>query len=117
MTQLKIYTDQNIQSEVVPLETTQTRLVSDRNINFTIKISAQKHPKKKKKFIKVNKGNAKIYRNVCFSFFITVTDHTAVATNLFLNLQKCRIRSPHICDLPALPPFLTPSPRIDCVHL
>lgn len=35
-TQLKIYTDQNIQSEVVPLETTQTRLVSDRNITFIL---------------------------------------------------------------------------------
>lgn len=28
-TQLKVYTDQNVQREVVPLETTQTRLVSD----------------------------------------------------------------------------------------
>lgn len=35
-TQLKVYTDQNIQSEVVPLETTQTRLVSDRNITFIL---------------------------------------------------------------------------------
>lgn len=35
-TQLKVYTDRNIQSEVVPLETTQTRLVSDRNITFII---------------------------------------------------------------------------------
>lgn len=34
--QLKVYTDQNIQSEVVPLETTQTRLVSDRNITFIL---------------------------------------------------------------------------------
>lgn len=34
--QLKVYTDQNIQSEVVPLETTQTRLVSDRNIPFIL---------------------------------------------------------------------------------
>ncbi len=35
-TQLKVYTDQNIQSEVVPLKTTQTRLVSDRNITFIL---------------------------------------------------------------------------------
>lgn len=35
-TQLKVYTDQNIQSEVVSLETTQTRLVSDRNITFIL---------------------------------------------------------------------------------
>lgn len=35
-TQLKVYTDQNVQSEVVPLETTQTRLVSDRNITFIL---------------------------------------------------------------------------------
>lgn len=35
-TQLKVYIDQNIQSEGVSLETTQTRLVSDRNITFIL---------------------------------------------------------------------------------
>lgn len=35
-TQLKVYTDQNIQSEVISLKTTQTRLVSDRTITFIL---------------------------------------------------------------------------------
>lgn len=35
-THLKVYTDQNIQSEAVSLETTQTRLVSDRNRTFIL---------------------------------------------------------------------------------
>lgn len=48
-TQLKVYIDQNIQSEVVPPETTQTRLVSDRNIHFTIKIFAQNIERKRLK--------------------------------------------------------------------
>lgn len=60
-TQLKVYTDENIQSEVVPLETTETRLVSDRNIHFTIKISALKHQKRKKK---AHRGEKRVTQNI-----------------------------------------------------
>lgn len=60
--------------------------MSDRNKTFifTLKISAQKHQKKKEKRKKKAQGKLRGNKKNAVHLFNTVTNHTAVATFLFL---------------------------------